>query len=138
MSVQTEVQEGIVRLPADAALIALGTAAEGRGCHWDPAGNDLLLCAVDTKPEFIVDDVHASDNTASVIPFTPERNYRVRVHDTITSALALGDLMDIDNAGAGLFNSGGATSDVNVGRCEDPAVGGGLALIRPLMDAVVS
>ena len=139
MSLQTEIKIGAIRLPADAAIIALtGTSAQGRGCSWDAADGDLKLSAVDEVPEFIIDDTHSDDNTVTVIPFTPERNFRVQLDSALTAALGLGDYVKVDDSGAGLFDSGGGASDVNVARVEEAAGAGGLALVRPLKSAVTT
>jgi hypothetical protein len=138
MSKQTEVKIGALRVPASAAIIALtGTTAQGRAANWDAAAGTIELCIVDEFPEFIIDDVH-DDDTATVIPFTSERNFRVQLDAALTAALGLGDYIKVDDGGAGKFDSGGAAADVNVGRVEEAAAAGGLALVRPLKSTVTT
>ncbi len=139
MSKQTEVKTGAKRLPANAAILALATdTAQARGCRWDEDNANLILCVVDEPVEFIIDDVHDDDSTATVIPFETGRDFRVRLDGTLTGALALGKYVKVDDGGAGLFDLGGAASDVNVARVEDAAGAGGLALVRPLPTGTVT
>lgn len=137
MSIQTEVKTGgPLRLPASAALVAQANA-EGRGVVWDASNANLILATGDGRVDYIVDEIHDDDDTASVIPFSSERNFRIRLAAS-PGSLAKGKLIKVDDSGLGLFATGGAASDVNVALCEESAAGGGYALARPIPAGTVT
>ena len=138
MGYQTDIQVGgPIRRAASSALVAVASTAPGRGVKWDATNAVLELCAGDDRVDFIVDEVHASTNEASVLPFSADRNFRVRLAAS-PGTLADGKLIKVDDSGNGLFALGGAASDVNVAICEDPAGGSGAAKARPIPAGTVT
>ena len=136
MGYQTEVKTGgPLRLPASAALVAQANP-EGRGVIWDNANANLILAGDDDRVEYIVDEIHSADSEASVLPFSAERNFRVRAGSTV-GAVAKGKLIKVDATG-GVFVLGGAASDVNVAVCEEPSGNSGRLLVRPLPGGTVT
>jgi len=138
MGYQTEVKiGGPVRLPAAAGVVAVATTGAGRGVKWDDSNANLALCADDDRIDFIVDEVHTGDNTASVLPVDASRQFRVRL-DATPGTLALGKLVKIAAGGGGLFALGGGASDINVAICEEVAGANGAALVRPLAGTITT
>ena len=136
MGYQTDVKiGGPIPLPASSGLAGVAATAAGRGVLWDAANAVLELAGDDDRVDFIVEEVDADTNTAHVIPFTADRQFRVRLSGT-PGTLAKGKSVKI--SASGLFMLGGTASDVNVASCESPSTANAAALVRPLPATITS
>ncbi len=134
MSYQTEVNlGGPITLPVAAGVVAVATTAAGRGVRWDAAAANLVLCAIDNRVDFILEEVDGPAATASCHPFTGQRNFRMRLAASVGTLLK-GKAIKVDDSGAGLFDVGGAAGDINVATCEEVSVASGAALGRALVE----